>query len=64
MENLITIQAKRVKETKGIYAGYNKTEFYKDGILFAIVPAQSTQPRKGIKTYTLNCWKWAIQWLN
>lgn len=64
MTNLITIQAKKVKETTGHWKGYFRTEFYKDGILFATVPAQSRQPRKGIKTYTLNCWKWAVEWLN
>lgn len=64
METLITIQAKKVKETEGNYKGYFRTEFYKDGTLFAIVPAAHRQPRKGIKEYTLNCFKWAINWID
>lgn len=64
MSYLITIQAKKVKEQSGLYKGYFRTEFYKEGVLFATVPPESRQPKKGQKTYTINCWKWALEWIN
>lgn len=60
---LITLTAKRVKETEGLYKGLNRTEFYKpDGTLKATIPASATQPKKGVKTIILNCWKWGVIW--
>lgn len=59
---LIVLKAKRVKEKDGVYKGYNRTEMYKDGILKAIIPASSIQPRKGKKTIMLNCCKWKLEW--
>ena len=49
MSNYLTITAKRVKETTGIYKGYVRTEFYKHDFLYATIPAGHKQPRKGIK---------------
>jgi hypothetical protein len=63
MEYLI-LNAKKVKETDGVYKGYFRTEFYdKNGKLMAIVPASQKQPRKGIKFFTLNCFKYKINWM-
>lgn len=63
MENLLTLQAKRVKETKGVYKGYYRTEFYLHGQLYAIVHASIKQPKRGKKTMVINCWNWALQWV-
>jgi hypothetical protein len=61
---LITLTAKRVKETTGLYKGYNRTEYYKpDGTLYATVPAESKQPRKDAKTVIINCFRWAVEWV-
>jgi len=59
---LLTLQAKKVKATEHGYTGF-KTEFYKNGKLFATIPLGSTQPRRGQKTYTLNSWNWALEWM-
>lgn len=59
----IVLNAKRVKETSGIFKGFVKTEFYnQDGTLKATIPAESKQPRKGKKFYTLNCFKFRLNW--
>lgn len=60
---MITLTAKRVKETTGLYKGFVKTELYnQDGSLKATIPASAKQPRKGKKTIILNCWNWALNW--
>ncbi len=60
----ITLNAKRVKETNGIYKGFVKTEIFKqDGTLKAIIPAEQTQPRKSKKFITLNCFKFRLNWI-
>lgn len=64
MSQLLTVQAKRVKETTGLYKGYNRTEIYKNGVLFATFPAEQTQPRKDKKTIILNCWRWKLEWVS
>lgn len=61
---LKTVTAKRVKETTGTYKGFNKTEYYLDGELFATIPASSAQPRKDKKVITLNCFRYLVQWQN
>lgn len=59
----IVLKAKRVKETEGVYKGYVKTEIRnQDGTLKAIIPASQTQPRKGKKFQTLNCFKYILDW--
>ena len=60
---LITIQAKKVKSIRDGFKGI-QTEFYKDNKLFCVIPMSQRQPRKDKKTITLNCWKWAIEWIN
>lgn len=61
---LITLKAKRIKETNGLYKGFNKTEIYnEDGTLKATFPASTTQPKMGIKHITLNCFKWKLIWI-
>lgn len=61
--SLIVLNAKRVKETEGLYKGFNRTEYHtQDGKLKAIVPASAKQPRKGKKTATVNCWTFTLSW--
>lgn len=52
-----TLQAYKIKTPAG-----QKTVFYKDGKKYATIPAEQTQPRKGTKVLTVNCFKWAIEW--
>ncbi len=59
---LITLDVKKVKETEGIYKGLFRTEFYQNGVLKAVVPANQRQPRKGQKTFRLNGWNFNLKW--
>ena len=59
---MITLIAKRVKVTEGLWKGYNQTEFYLNGKLKAIIPASSKQPSKRTKTTILNCWRYKLIW--
>lgn len=62
MENLITLQAKKVPfKTKG-FRGF-QTELYYEGELKAIIPAFSRQPRKDSKRIYFNCWLYGLQWI-
>jgi len=53
---------KRIKEIEGLYKGYNKTEVYKDGKLYAIFPASQKQPRFGSVTIMINCFNYRAKW--
>lgn len=59
---LLTLTAIKVKEISGLYKGYDRTELYQDGVLYATIPASAKQPRRGQKTVTINCFKWAVIW--
>lgn len=62
-ENRRTVQAKRVHYKSGVYKGHFRTEFYKNGTLFATLPVQAKQIRKDAKTVILNCFKYNIEWI-
>lgn len=57
-----TVQAKRVKTNENGFKGI-KTEIYKGNELFCIFPPEQTQPHKNLKTISLNCWKYKIEWI-
>ena len=60
----ITLTAKKVKETDGIYKGFHRTEIRQlSGILKMVIPASSRQPRKDKKFITVNCCKYKLKWL-
>lgn len=44
----------------------NGSTFFKDtnGKLKAIIPPEQKQPNRNTKKYTLNCWLYAIEWIN
>jgi len=62
---LIKLTAKKVK-VKSMSGGYLfETHFYKaDGKRFATIPSYQRQPKSGIKTITLNCFKYSLIWDN
>lgn len=60
--DLIELKAVKVKEKNGIFKGFEKTELYQNGVLKAVVPASSRQPKRGQKTIMLNSWKFGLVW--
>lgn len=62
---LITLTAKRVKETSGPYKGLFKTEFYRaDGNLLAVFAPNITQPKKDAEYVVINGCNFKIKWLD
>lgn len=62
--NFIVLNAKRRKETEGIFKGFLATDFFNlDGILMATMSGGNKQIRKGSKFVTINCFKYQLNWL-
>lgn len=59
--SLIKIQGKKVKDPK---TGRIVTEFYKDGEFFARFRPSHKRFTKRTKIVTINCWDWAIEWID
>ncbi len=62
MKALKTIQGKK-EVIKTIYGNFIQTVFYKDGVKYCTFPPEIKQPHKNLKTITINCWKWKIEWI-